>query len=94
MKEDKTRPEMSEKPQFYIEIWCHGAKILDEPIGKIHRLKRVYSDKEDVEKHIIDILSNNVDFCKQQGNRKPYPGEIYNEQEYRQRVKGVGYTPR
>lgn len=83
---------MSEKPQFYVEIWCRSEKGIDEPICIIHRLERIYSDKEDIEKHTIEILSNYADFCKKQGNRKPSRGQIFNEQEYRQKIKGIEYT--
>jgi len=63
-------------------------------VAKDLRLERIYSDKEDVEKHTIEILSNYADYCKQLGNRKPSRGQIFNEQEYRQELNEMKSTQR
>jgi hypothetical protein len=85
---------MNEKPQFYIEIWCHAPKGgINEQIYKIFPLPRIYDDKEDIEKHMEDILKEYVEFCKQKGNRKPSSGQIFNEREYHEKIKDKSYTP-
>ena len=85
---------MEEKPQFYVEIWCHDETMINKRIAKYHKLDRIYDDKEDVKGHGTEILSNNADYCKQHGNRKPVLGKIYTEHEYRQKLNERKYMPR